>query len=81
MKHEKKNSSLKLKMIKILKEPLLYLLIIIAIIQGIIYSNMPVYGETGDSDGYLHIYDSESIFKGYLSDSRPPVYSYFIKVI
>ena len=81
MKHEKTNSNFKQRIIKILKEPLLYLLIVIAIIQGIIYSNMPEYGLTGDSNGYLHVYDSKSILKGYINESRPPIYSYIIRII
>lgn len=67
--------------IKFLKEPLIYLIIIIAIFQGIIYTNIAEVGTTGDSDGYLHYYDKGSIFKGFVSAKRPPVYSYFIKAI
>lgn len=67
--------------IKFLKEPLVYLIIIIAILQGVIYNNTAEIGITGDTDGYLHYYDSGSIFKGFVSNKRPPVYPYFIKLI
>lgn len=67
--------------IKFLKEPLLYLIIIVAILQGVIYTNTAEIGRTGDTEGYLHSYDNGSIFKGFISDVRPPVYPYFIKTI
>lgn len=76
-----KKYKIKEKIIKLLKEPIIYLLIVIAIIDGIVYSNIPEVGKTGDSDSYLHFYDSGSIFNGFVSDSRPPIYPYFIKVI
>lgn len=81
MRHGKEKVKGKLIVNKILKEPIIYLLVLIAIIQGIVYSNMPTYGETGDSNGYLHVYDSKSILKGYINESRPPVYPYLIRVI
>lgn len=69
------------KLMNFFKGPFLYLIIIIIFIQRLIYSNIPEVGRTGDTDGYIHAYDSGSIFEGYVSDLRPPVYTYFIKVV
>ena len=69
------------KIIKFLKEPIVYLVIIIIILQGIVYSNISEVGHTGDSGGYLYAYDEASIFQGYVDEARPPVYCYFIKLI
>ena len=44
MRHGKEKVKGKLILNKILKEPIIYLLVLIAIIQGIVYSNMPTYG-------------------------------------
>ena len=63
------------------KQPILYLIIVIILIQKIIYSNIPEVGRTGDTEGYLLSYSQASIFKGYLDQDRPPVYPYFIKLI
>ena len=69
------------KVIEFLKEPILYLIIGIILVQCWIYSSVPKSNETGDSFGYLTSYNQDSIFHGYVNDERPPVYPYFIKVI
>lgn len=51
------------------------------VIQGSVYSNIPKVGHTGDSQGYIDSYDKGSFLHGYINDSRPPVYTYFIKII
>ena len=76
-----KKAKFKERIITFLKEPILYLIIIMIVIQGVVYSNIPKVGHTGDSQGYIDSYDKGSILQGYINDSRPPVYTYFIKVI
>lgn len=79
---EKSNKTkYKEKIVSFLKNPIIYLVIIIAIVQSFIYANIPEVGHTGDSGGYLYAYDKGSFFNGYLDEARPPIYSYFIKVI
>lgn len=69
------------KIMKFLKEPLLYLLILIIFIQVVIYSSIPNSSVQYDSTSYLYNYNKGSIFKGYVDDVRTPVYPYFIKLI
>lgn len=72
---------MKNKIINFLKEPVLYLMIIIIAIQITLYNKVPEYSISGDSEGYTKIYNKDSIFHGYVSNSRTPVYPYFIKLI
>ena len=69
------------KIVSFLKEPILYLLILIIIIQTVIYSSIPNADVQYDSTSYLYNYNKESIFKGYVDSVRTPVYPYFIKLI
>ena len=64
---------IKEKIITFLKEPILYFVIIMIVIQGSVYSNIPKVGHTGDSQGYIDSYDKGSFLHGYINDSRPPV--------
>lgn len=80
-KNVEKQEKIKKKFIKFLKEPLLYLMIIIIFIQIIIYANVPKWSSTTDSDSYLDSYNEGSILNGYVNNQRTPVYPYFIKVI
>lgn len=76
-----KSSKYKEKIINFLKEPILYLIILIIIIQTFIYSSIPNANLQHDSKSYLYNYNKESIFNGYVDDVRTPFYPYFIKLI
>lgn len=78
---ESKKEKIKVKIIDFLKQPLIYILLISIFFQIKIYSNVPEYVTTGDSNTYIEGYDEKNIFKGEVNLSRTPVYPYFIKLI
>lgn len=81
MKNELSIQKIQKKIINFLKEPILYLIIAIIIIQTIVYSKIPNGIIQADSASYIYNYNKESIFNGYVNNVRTPVYPYFIKVI
>lgn len=66
--------------LKILKQPILYILIFCVIIQIQIYKTIPDYVITNDSTTYTEYYNG-SIRKGQVDALRTPVYPYIAKII
>lgn len=75
-----KIKTIKDKLIEIIKQPLIYVIIICIFMQIKIYKTVPEYVMTSDSYTYAEEY-TENIFKGQVSALRTPVYPYFIKLI
>lgn len=75
-----KIKTIKEKIIGIIKQPLIYVMIICIFMQLKIYKTVPAYVMTSDSHTYAEEY-AVSIFKGQVSALRTPVYPYFIKLI
>ena len=60
---ESKKEKIKVKIIDFLKQPLIYILLISIFFQIKLYSNVPEYVATGDSNTYIEGYDEKNIFK------------------
>lgn len=72
--------SVKDKLFKFIKCPLIYVVVFCVIIQSLIYKTIPKYVMTTDSYTYSVEY-TDNIFKGEVNGLRTPVYPYFIKAI
>lgn len=70
---------MKQKILKILKEPIIYIVLFCIIFQMGMYSKVEKYKLTPDSGTYINF--DENIFKGEVDEERTPVYPYFIKII
>ena len=66
--------------IRILKQPIVYIMLICIFFQINIYKTAPEYTMTPDSYSYAEGY-TQNIFKAEVNSSRTPVYPYFIKII
>lgn len=75
-----KKNKIKDILLKIIKEPFLYVIIICVLCQLKMYQTVPDYVLASDSVTYMEGY-TENIFKGEVNEARTPVYPYFIKII
>lgn len=75
-----KKSKVKETLLKIVKEPFLYVIVICILCQLKMYQTVPDYVLASDSVTYMEQY-TENIFKGEVNEARTPVYPYFIKTI
>lgn len=78
---ENNKEKIKRYIIDFLKQPLIYLLIVIVFIQLKIYNDVPKYHIMTDTKSYEIAYNENNILKGELNESRTPVYPYIIKTI
>lgn len=70
---------MKQKILKILKEPIIYIVLFCIIFQIGMYSKVEKYKLTPDSGTYINF--DENIFKGEVDEERTPGYPYFIRIV
>lgn len=67
--------------LKNIKSPIIYILIICVFLQLKLYKTAPEYTLTGDSYSYYEQYSGGNVLKGEIEDFRTPGYPYFIRII